>query len=158
MAEQHIIGISDLKAGRSPDTLITFALGSCVGIALYDHITGIGGLAHIMLPDSSLLKADTNQKKFANTALPLLVRQMERLGARKYFIKAKIAGGAMLFGQTDALRIGERNIAAVKIQLSRLGICLEAEDTGLNYGRTMKLDLKDGTVTIKTALHGTQLL
>ena len=158
MADQHIIGISDLKAGRSPDTLITFALGSCVGIALYDRITCIGGLAHIMLPDSSLLRADVNQKKFANTALPLMLRQMEAMGARRYFITAKIAGGAMLFGQKDALRIGERNIAAVKNQLVRLGISLTAEDTGLNYGRTMRIDLTDGSVTIKTALHGTQLL
>ena len=158
MENKHIVGISDFKVATAPDKIITFALGSCVGITLFDRLTGIGGMAHIMLPDSALIRSDTNPKKFANTALPLLWQEMEQLGAKKFSLIAKIAGGAMLFGKTDALRIGERNIMAVKDQLQKLGIRIMAEDTGLNYGRTMELDLENGRVTIKTTLHGIQEL
>ena len=158
MAERIIVGISDFQLVQRPDKLITFALGSCVGIALYDRASGLSGMAHIMLPASNLIKHDHNLKKFADTAIPLMYQAMLAKGAHSYQMIAKIAGGAMLFGQTDTMKIGERNVQAVKQELRLLGLRLVAEDTGKNYGRTMELDSIDGKVTIKTALHGVQEL
>lgn len=158
MAESVIVGIADYKLVRRPDRLITYALGSCVGIALYDPTSGIGGLAHIMLPDSSLIRSDTNPKKFANTAIPQMLNDMIALGAHKFRMIARIAGGAMLFGQTDTMRIGQRNVEETKFQLQRLGLRLVAEETGSNFGRTMELHTETGIVLIKTALHGSHEL
>ncbi len=150
------IGISDLKVCRAPDVLVTYALGSCVGICLLDSITGIGGLSHIMLPDST---ASTNgaatPMRFADTAVPMLVREMERMGALKSRLKAKIAGGAVMFATaSDKFNIGERNVAAVKAALRELRIPIIAEDTGLDYGRTVFFYPETGVMEIRAAAKG----
>ena len=76
------IGIGDLKVCKSPDVLVTYALGSCVGICLLDSSAGVGGLSHIMLPDSTTgVNSAANPMRFADTAIPMLIREMERLGA-----------------------------------------------------------------------------
>ncbi|MEA4889432.1 MAG: chemotaxis protein CheD [Clostridiaceae bacterium] len=158
MADAVIVGISDLKIVKKPEKLITYALGSCVGICIYDQVSGVSGLSHVLLPDSSQCPRDQNQMKFADTAVPLLVKKMEALGVRRGNMTAKIAGGAALFGQNDIMRIGERNIMAVKQQLRLHQIRLVAEDTGLNYGRTVEFHAADGKVYIKTALHGVKMI
>ena len=91
------IGISDLNVARSPDVLMTYALGSCVGICLYDRAKKIGGLSHIMLPDSSASHGAAQPYRFADTAIPILVQKMVLLGANKRALTAKIAGGARMF-------------------------------------------------------------
>lgn len=154
-----IVGISDYKTAKEPDKLITYALGSCVGTCLFDGINSIAGLSHILLPDSSISKTDKNIMKYADTAIEALVREIERFGIRRSLLKAKIAGGANMFAtQSSGMNIGERNVAAVKEQLKRLGIRIVAEDTGKNYGRTVEFDPKTGTMTVKSVLHGVSVL
>lgn len=146
------VGMADLKTGRSPDTLTTLGLGSCIGIALWDPVTKIGGLAHVMLPDSTKIRNNSNIAKFADTGIAELVRQMEMMGVPRKRMVAKIAGGACMFevaGTTSVGNIGEKNALASKKKLKELGIRILAEDTGLNYGRTVELNCENGDYVIK---------
>lgn len=146
------VGMADLKTGKAPDTITTLGLGSCIGIALWDSKTKIGGLAHVMLPDSTRIRNNSNVAKFADTGITELVRQMEKLGVPRSRMVAKIAGGARMFevsGKTSVGNIGEKNALASKAKLKQLGIRLVAEDTGLNYGRTVELDCNTGDYIIK---------
>ena len=140
MNEMIKVGMADLKVGRNTDIITTLGLGSCIGIALYDPTTKIGGLAHIMLPDSTAIKNNSNIAKFADTGIEELLNQMIKLGARRKSIVAKIAGGAKMFemsGLSSIGNVGERNAESSRNTLKKLGIRLLAEDTGLNYGRTV---------------------
>ena len=150
------IGISDLKACKSPDVLVTYALGSCVGICLLDSIAGVGGMSHIMLPDSTqATNGSATPMRFADTAIPMLINEMAKLGASRSRLKAKIAGGAVMFATTsDRFNIGERNIAAVKSALRTEGIPIIAEDTGLNYGRTVFFYPETGIMVVRAAAKG----
>ena len=135
------VGMADLKVGKSPDVLTTLGLGSCVGVAIYDPVTKISGLLHCMLPDSTQFRNNSNKAKYADSGIDELVAQMLKLGASKVRLVAKIAGGAQMFAMNtnnDTLRVGERNVAAVKMKLSELNIRLLSEDCGLNYGRTVE--------------------
>lgn len=146
------VGMADLKTGKDPDILTTLGLGSCIGIALWDPTTKIGGLAHVMLPDSTKIRNNSNIAKFADTGITELVRQMEALGVQKRRLVAKIAGGARMFevsGSTSVGNIGEKNALASKEKLKELGIPILAEDTGLNYGRTVELNCANGDYVIK---------
>lgn len=157
MPELIKVGMADYKVGRNPDSLISYGLGSCVGIALYDPITKIGGLAHIMLPDSKQARSAENPAKFADTALPLMLEEMMKLGAAKSRMTAKIAGGAQMFtfaNATDIMRVGERNAEAVRAVLQGLDIRIVADDTGGNYGRTVELKLESGKYRVKTINQG----
>lgn len=151
------IGISDLNVARAPDVLVTYALGSCVGICLYDRAKKIGGLSHIMLPDSSASHGAVQPYRFADTAIPILVQKVILLGATKRALTAKIAGGARMFatsGNTSLANIGERNVAAVKAALAKQGIPIIAEDTGKDFGRTLFFTVEDGVMHIKSAIKG----
>jgi chemotaxis protein CheD len=149
------VGISDYKISKSPDTLVTYALGSCVGITLYDSTTSIGGLSHIMLPSSSLKtnRNDDERMKYADTAIPDLIKDLENKGAKRNALRAKIFGGANMFGTNGTSfvdTIGERNIEAVKKVLTEYEIPLVAEDVGANYGRTVYFQLEDGKVRVQS--------
>ncbi len=151
------VGMADYKVGRSPDSLITYGLGSCIGIALFDAVAKIGGLSHIMLPDSQQARSSDNPAKFADTALPLMVEEMIRMGAVRNRLRAKIAGGAQMFtfaNATEIMRVGERNGEAVRATLKKMDIALVAADTGGNYGRTVELKLDSGLFRIKTIDKG----
>lgn len=152
------VGISDMNIGRSPDILVTFALGSCVGICLYDAQHRIGGLSHILLPDSTTQTGPVkNPYRFADSAIPILVRKLELAGARHGFLKAKIAGGAQMFsavGNASLSNVGERNARAVKEALRKQGIPIIADDTGKNFGRTLFFNTEDGSMLIKSATQG----
>lgn len=154
MSETIKVGMADLNICRTPDCLTTIGLGSCVGVALYDPVTKITGLAHVMLPSSKEIKNNSNIAKFADTGVVETVRLMEEAGARRSKIVAKIAGGACMFAFAmqvkDALNVGEKNIKAVKQVLEELKIPILAEDTGLNYGRTVIIDSNTGILTIKS--------
>jgi chemotaxis protein CheD len=155
------VAMADLKVGRAPDTLISYGLGSCIGIAIFDHVTRIGGLAHIMLPDSTQSRAGENPAKFANTAIPILIKETVKLGATQSRLTAKIAGGSQMFSfssTSDIMRIGERNAEAVKAILKKEGLQILAEDTGGNYGRTVELILETGKFKIKTIDKGNKEL
>ena len=151
------VGMADLKVAKNPDSLITLGLGSCVGIAIWDPNRKIGGLAHIMLPDSKAITNNSNIPKFADTGIDELVRQMEKLGARKARMVAKIAGGATMFtfqGRNDMMQVGERNVEAVKKKLKEISIPILAEDTGKNYGRTVTFIAENGSVEVSSAIKG----
>ncbi|MFD3157537.1 chemotaxis protein CheD [Haloimpatiens sp. FM7330] len=151
------IGIADLNIASPPDRLITVGLGSCVGIALYDRINKIGGLAHIMLPDSTQFSKVTNQFKFADLAIPILIQKMESKGAKRRNFKAKIAGGASMFNFSDKsmiMDVGNRNCQSVKKVLAELSIPILGEEIRGNKGRTMIFDTSTGIVEIKTVGFG----
>ena len=154
------VGISDLKVCRKPDVLVTYALGSCVGICLTDGMTGVGGLSHIMLPDSTASSTGAQTPmRFADTAIPMLIRQVTALGANRSRLRAKIAGGAVMFAtNSDKFNIGERNVKAVKDALRKEGIPIIAEDTGLNYGRTVFFYPETGIMEVKAAAMGVKQL
>jgi chemotaxis protein CheD len=147
------VGIADMNTAFSPDKIVTIGLGSCIGIALYDSKLKIGGLAHIMLPDSTQFNKISNPLKFADLAIPLLIEDMEKLGSKKSNITAKIVGGASMFTFADNkmnMDIGNRNSISVRNILNRFSIPLLSEDIGGNKGRTMIFDTSTGVVQIKT--------
>ncbi|MCR4568339.1 MAG: chemotaxis protein CheD [Pseudobutyrivibrio sp.] len=152
MGQMIKVGMADLKICKAPDALTTIGLGSCIGIALYDPSTKISGLAHIMLPDSTQIRNNSNIAKFADTGIQKLYDDMLEAGANKAKLVAKIAGGAKMFemsGSTPGINVGERNAEASRAKLKELGIRLIAEDCGLNYGRTVELYSETGEYYIK---------
>ncbi|KKE78391.1 chemotaxis protein CheD [Oceanobacillus caeni] len=139
------VGIADLNIVTPPDIIRTAGLGSCVGVVIYDSSKKIAGLAHVLLPESSLTQqSDFNKYKYADTAVPILIEKLLANGARKYALKAKMAGGAQMFqfaSNSKTMRIGARNIEAVKEQLTHFNIPIISSDVGGNVGRTIEFDL-----------------
>jgi len=134
------VGMADLNVCCAPDSIITLGLGSCVGVVLYDSVTKISGMVHVMLPDSTSIANNSNLAKFADTGVEELLKMVVAKGAKRERLVAKIAGGAQMFSvssNSPMLRVGERNVEAVKSKLKELNIKLIAEDTGKNYGRTV---------------------
>lgn len=157
-AEIVKVGIADMNIVKVPDLIRTTGLGSCVGVVLYDQGTELAGMAHVMLPDSSLSRTEPlNKAKFADTAIKELLELMIQSGARQAGIKAKIAGGAQMFqfsGSSDMMRIGPRNVEAVLQELKEFRIPLMAHDVGGNSGRTIEFDPKTGLMQIRTVNKG----
>ena len=147
------VGMADLKTGKAPDVLTTLGLGSCIGIALWDPTTRIGGLAHVMLPDSTAIRGTgNNPAKFADTGMKEIIRQMEQMGANVRRMEAKMAGGATMFQyqtKSELTKIGERNAEACREILKSMGIPLLAEDVGKNYGRTIVYETETGKLLIR---------
>ena len=158
------VGIADLKVGKVDDVLVTYALGSCVGICLYDPETKIAGLAHIMLPLSteagdSKGSIAQNGKRYADTGITELVQEMTMKGASRTRLVAKIAGGARMFAtQSAVFNIGERNVAAVKKMLAAYRIRIIAEETGLDFGRTVFFHGDTGIMEVRAAAKGTKMV
>ena len=153
MSSEIKVSISDYKISESPDKLITIGLGSCVGIAIYDKTRKIGGLSHIMLPDSSFFKSDQKPEKFADLAIVKMVNEITG-GKKTRGLVAKIAGGSSMFNFNDNKatgNIGDRNVQAVEEKLKELGIPILASHTGGKIGRTMIVDLDEFIVNIRTA-------
>jgi len=140
-----------MKLAQREGVIITYALGSCIGICLYDPLIKLGGLLHIMLP----LNMETGRKnplKYADTGLAEMIRQMEAKGAKRVRMTAKIAGGAKMFeiaGGTSLGNIGQRNIESVHMQLKKYGIRLLKEDVGGKVARTLFFDVASGMATIR---------
>lgn len=152
-----VVGISDQQVVKPPDTVVTYALGSCVGICLHDCVMKTAGLSHILLPAPFEGNTATEVHKYASTAIETMVKTMEKKGCHRGRMTAKIAGGANMF-VTAGISIGERNVEMVKRELARLGIRLVAEDTGSNYGRTVVINPLDGSMIVKTAGKGIRIL
>ncbi|WP_100373184.1 chemotaxis protein CheD [Bacillus sp. FJAT-45037] len=159
MSEVIKVGMADLNVVKPPNTIRTSGLGSCVGVVIYDEMTSITGMAHIMLPDSNQSKqANLNVAKYADTAIKELIVQMDQVGARSFSLKAKIAGGAQMFtfsSGSDVMRIGPRNVEAVKEVLRQFQIPLLAEDVGGKSGRTIEFDPRTKELHIRTVNQGT---
>ena len=154
MEEQLKVGIADYKIGKDPQKLVTLGLGSCVGIALYDKVKKIGGLSHIMLPDSTAFHKEVKPEKFADLAIVKMITELYGGTLQTRNLVAKIAGGASMFNFPDkklSSDIGKRNVEAVEKVLSDLGIQVLGSHTGGSIGRTMIVDLSDFKVDIRTA-------
>ncbi len=146
------VGMADLNICKSPDGITTLGLGSCVGVALRDPVTKVGGLLHAMLPDSTVVKNNTCVEKFVDSGLDELVKRMVKAGASRSRLEAKLAGGAQMFAfqrNSDLVKVGERNAEAARKKLRAMHIKLLAEDTGLNYGRTVIYYPETGEYVIK---------
>lgn len=158
MPEVINIGISDLNVTKAPNILATYALGSCVGICLYDKSRNIGGLAHIMLPSSKeATNSSYNPRRYADTGIKELIELMIKNGSSLSSLTAKIAGGAQMFQVSlNSFNIGQRNVESVKKLLESYKIPIIAQDTGLNYGRTVFFDASTGIMQVKSVNKGTK--
>ena len=148
------VGMADLNVCKSPDGITTLGLGSCVGVCIRDPIAKVGGMVHAMLPDSTQIENNSNRAKFADTGIEDLVKKLVAMGGNKARFEAKIAGGAQMFAfqnKSDMVRVGERNVEASKKKLRELGIPRRAQDTGLNYGRTIVFYPETGELLIRSA-------
>ena len=153
---QIVVGISDLKvSGNIGDVLITYALGSCIGVAVYDPYVVAGGLLHFMLPDSSIddNKAKKNPAMFADTGIPLLFKSCYKLGAEKKRLIVKIVGGASIMDDTNYFRIGQKNITALRKMFWRNNVIIDGEDIGKNHNRTIKLHVSTGKILVKNSAN-----
>lgn len=152
------VGIADLNIAKAPFKIRTSGLGSCVGIVIYDLTKQIAGLAHIMLPYANPDKLiGDNQYKYADTAIAILIEKLILERARKSSLQAKIAGGAQMFhlrSSADVMRIGPRNVDAVREHLTKHRVPLVAEDVGGNKGRTIEFDPSTGKLKIRTVNKG----
>jgi chemotaxis protein CheD len=152
------VGIADFNVSASPDILRTI-LGSCVGVCLYDQDIRIGGMGHIMLP--SFKEGSTSIKKYADSSIPLMLREMEEKGVNRGRVTAKIVGGARMFNVSENSvmgEIGNNNIAKVREVLKGLGITIISDDTGGNYGRTIDFYLDTGMVKIRSMGKGEKVI
>lgn len=147
------VKVAQAAVGGPDDTLVTLGLGSCVAILLHDAEARVGGLAHILLPEPALSRDQGNASKFATTAVPALVKEMARMGARPGRLKARLVGGAAMF-QTlmvpGSLNMGARNINASRQALEAAGIPVVAEDVGGDYGRSVRFYVGAGKTTVSS--------
>jgi chemotaxis protein CheD len=149
---QVIVGISDCQLSRDPEeVLVTYALGSCVAVMVYDPEVRVGGLLHLMLPDSTIDLERGHQRPFmfADTGVPLLFRQSYELGADKRRMIVRIAGGAQMMDERGVFDIGRRNQVAVRKILWKAGVMIESEAVGGNLSRTVRLEMSAGTVWVR---------
>ena len=153
MGEMIKVGMADWKICTGDDTVTTLGLGSCVGVAVRDPASGVGGLAHVMLPDSKETTNNSNRAKFADTCITDMINEMIKKGANKSRLVAKLAGGAQMFAfgssKSDMMRVGERNVLACEKKLKELNIRVLAKDTGDSYGRTVIFAPATGDYVIK---------
>ncbi|MHB9099756.1 MAG: chemotaxis protein CheD [Syntrophales bacterium] len=147
-----VVGISDLKvSNKDMDCLVTYALGSCIAVAVYDPQVKVGGLLHYMLPDSTLdfEKAREHPGMFADTGIPLLFKSCYKFGAEKKRMIIKIAGGARIMDDTNYFRIGQKNLTALRKIFWKNNVLIDAEDIGENFNRTVRLEVSTGRFLVK---------
>lgn len=153
-ANSYAVDIAMMKVARAPDQLYSLGLGSCIGVAIYDPATKIGGLIHILLPSwKGFENGNHVRTKFADSGIAELVNALVKAGASRVRLKAKMAGGASMFAirsGSDVHEVGKRNIQSSRDTLKNLGIELLAYDTGGNKGRTITFNIDTGQLTIKT--------
>lgn len=140
------------------DVLVTYSLGSCIGVAIYDPVVKVGGLLHYMLPDSNLdkAKAANNPFMFADTGIPALFKETYKFGAKKQRMKVVVVGGAQILDQKGFFNIGKRNYMALKKMFFKNNVIIDFEDVGGNINRTVRLGVGSGDVYLKTSGRGEQ--
>ncbi len=151
----QVVGMADLKVSSSADDrIITYALGSCLGVVAYDAVAGVGGMLHVMMPESEIdkKKAEANPYMFVDTGIPQLFKQCYALGAKKERMEVRVAGGAYQ-GEDESMdrfQIGKRNFIALRKLLWKNGVMIKASDVGdVQRSRTMALAVGSGRVTVK---------
>lgn len=146
-----VVGVADMVASNDASAeIVTYSLGSCLGITVYDPGRKVGGLLHIMLPDSSIdpIKATHSPYMFVDTGVPRLFQAAVALGAERGRLVIKVAGGAQFLDQNRVFNIGERNYEAFTALLARNGYSIHARQVGGVASRTMRFDLSTGKVSI----------
>ncbi|MEA1933533.1 MAG: chemotaxis protein CheD [Thermodesulfobacteriota bacterium] len=147
-----MVGISDMKVSNNPDdVLITYSLGSCIGVTIWDPEVRTGGLLHYLLPDSNLNKekAKKNPFIFSDSGVPLLFREAYKFGALKKRMIVKVAGGAQVLGNNDFFDIGKRNMLALRKIFWRNNVIVAGSDIGGTISRTIFLNIKTGVTLVK---------
>lgn len=151
-AQRVVVGVGDMAvANNAQITLSTYALGSCIGVVAYDPVMKVGGILHLMLPDSTLSpeKARSQPAMFADTGLPLFFRSLMGMKADRGRLRLCVAGGACVLSGPDSFKIGDRNVAAVRGFLARNGFSIRHSATGGTSNRTLHLEISSGTVTLR---------
>ncbi|MBL8027782.1 MAG: chemotaxis protein CheD [Fibrobacteres bacterium] len=153
MSDKAIVDIADMKVSSGEDMLITYALGSCIGVAAYDPVAKAGGLLHYMLPDSKIdsKKGLERPCMFADTGIMCMFRGLQQLGCQSNRLIVKIAGGSNILDPNGAFNIGKNNYLALKKVLWRFSILVKAEDVGGSFSRNMTLNLGNGEVRVRYA-------
>ena len=159
--EQIVVGMADCRVADRPEqVLVTYALGSCIGLAIYDPQTKVGGLLHFMLPDSTIdpERGKANPYMFADTGIPLLLQQLSGRGAVKRRLVVRAAGGAQMLDQENVFEIGKRNYLAMRKLLWKVGILVHAEAVGGMRSRTVRLELSTGRFWLSEGGEQTELV
>lgn len=154
---ERVVRVADYAVEAGEAVILTLGLGSCVACVMDDPRAGVGGLAHILLPSKTLARDHSNPAKFPETAVPLLVEQLVRLGAVKERLRARLVGGASMFANLASpgvAMMGERNVLATKAALKVARVPMIAEDTGSGYGRSVYLFLPGGRLEVRSVQHG----
>jgi len=151
---KHVIGIADMRASALPgDVLVTYALGSCLGVVLHDPVAGVGGMLHAMLPSSQIdpAGAATNPFRFVDTGVPALFGECYRLGARKERMTVKVAGGARAAAPEvqDSFEVGKRNFLMLRKLFWKNGVLIDAHDVGGHDSRTLELEVGSGALLLR---------
>lgn len=160
MSNVITVGIAEWNIASKPERLRTSGLGSCVAVILYDPSKGLAAMAHVMLPDHHLAKADFHPAKFADTAIPGLVDMLIKKGINPSLIKAKCAGGAEMFPTFNSRlpSIGSRNSQAIREALNQYQIPIVSEDIGGHAGRTVEFDTETGDLHVRTVKCGEHVI
>jgi chemotaxis protein CheD len=151
-----VVGLGEVKVSRNPGEVLTcLGLGSCIGLAAYDPVSKVAGMAHIVLPASSNGSVGSGNPKFADIAVPLLVEELKKSGAVPARLVVKMAGGAHMAtlnpNASNVMKIGERNAEATRELIGTAGLRLSGADTGGSSGRTVRLFVGTGKMTVATA-------
>ena len=156
-----IVGVSDMKVSEDPHSvLVTYSLGSCIGIAVFDPVVKVGGMLHYMLPESSLdsAKAAANPFMFADTGIPRLFKSVYELGGIKTRMRVIMVGGSQVLDQKGFFNIGKRNEMAARKLFHRNNVVVDFTDTGGNGNRTIRLAVKDGMCYLKSSAEGERVV
>jgi len=149
-----VVGVGDMKVSQDPETvLVTYSLGSCIGLAVYDPTVHVGGMLHYMLPESGLdaQKANNNPFMFGDTGIPLLFKETYKYGAKKQRLKIIVAGGSQILDQQGFFNIGKRNHTFLRKMLWKNNVMIHFEDVGGTVNRTLKLEIGTGEAWLKTS-------
>nr|WP_320190581.1 chemotaxis protein CheD [uncultured Desulfobacter sp.] len=151
---EHIVGVADMKvSNRTGDTIVTYSLGSCIGLAIYDPQIKVGGMLHYMLPNSAIdpVKAKSNPFMFADTGIPELFKQIYALGAEKSRIKVFVAGGSEIMEQEGIFNLGRQNYSALMQILNKNNVSIWKQAVGGYSNRTIKMEITSGNIYLKTS-------
>lgn len=151
---KQIVGVADMKVSNNPEvSLITYSLGSCIGLVIYDPVVKVGGILHYMLPESSIDNEKASRKPFmfADTGIPRLFKTAYKFGAKKHRIKIYVAGGAKILDQKSFFNIGKRNYMALKKIFFKNEVMIDKQDVGGDINRTVRIEIATGDIFVKTS-------
>ena len=156
--KEQVIGIGEARTVTHGEILVTYALGSCIGICLWDEDKRFGAMAHVVLPTQKTNGTQTTYK-YVETAIPALIETMLKKGSMRHHIIAKIAGGAEMFPPiNEEWRIGNQNITLTKNLLRKEHIPIKGEDTGKHHGRTIRFHTDNGALEVHSIRHGVMVI